>query len=162
MIDQGTDFLLLTLEDPAFELFAVGWIAGLEQVEDGEGEFAASQIGAEGFAGSGFVSGDVEAVVVDLVGSTEAKSEGFEVFDGVRLGAVESGTEFGGDGEERPRFHFEDAIVIGDGELEVEAALGLDDFARTDLACGLGEAAAHGGVVEFGGEFEGVCEEGVT
>lgn len=134
----------------------------LHEIEDGEGEFPFHEIGAEGFAGFFFGAAEVEAVVVDLIGGAEEFAvAAHAVLDG-DAGAAEPCGEFGGGREEGGRFHADDAEVFGDGEAEVEAALGLEDFAGADLVGGAGDFAADVGAVEAGGEFEGVGEETIA
>ena len=53
-------------------------------------------------------------------------------------------------------------IVIGDAQLEVEAALGLDDLAGADIGGGAGDAAGDFAIGETGRELEGVGEEAIA
>jgi hypothetical protein len=63
----------------------------------------------------------------------------------------------------RAGFHADDAEILGLGEGEVEAALGLDDFALADFAGGVADLAADVDAVEIGGQGErvgkGVAEQ---
>ena len=137
-------------------------LAGLEEKQDREGEFAFLEIGAERFAGFLLATRDVEDVVVDLVGDAEFCAVGFERTDDGGAGLADEGAEFAGGGEKRSGFHLNDAVVVGGRELQVEAALGLDDLAGADLGGGIGDAAADVGVAEIGGELERVGEEDIA
>ena len=149
-------------EDERVELTALGVGGVLHEIKNGEREFALNEIGAEGFAGFFFGAAEVETVVVDLIGGAEEFAVATHaVLDG-DAGAAEPCGEFGGGREEGGRFHADDAEVFRDGETEVEAALGLEDFAGADLVGGAGDFAADVGAVEAGGEFEGVGEETIA
>ena len=128
-LDEGEDGGVVALEDDLAERVALVWGSLFEEIEDGEGEFAFAEVGAEGFAGFGFVAREVEDIVINLVSGAEAEAEDAEGFDDFWGGLIEEGTELAGDGEEGAGFHLDDFVIIGDGESEVEAALGLDDFA---------------------------------
>jgi hypothetical protein len=128
-LDEGEDGVVVALEDDLAESVALVWGSLFEEIEDGEGEFAFAEVGAEGFAGFGFVAREVEDIVIDLVSGAESEAEDAEGFDDFWGGLIEEGPELAGDGEEGAGFHLDNFVIIGDGESEVEAALGLDDFA---------------------------------
>ncbi len=137
-------------------------LPGLKEQQDREGEFSFLEVGAERFAGLLLVARDIEDVVVDLVGDAEFRAVGFERADHGGAGLADERAEFAGGREKRGRLHLDDAVVIGGRELQVEAALGLDDLARADLGGGVGDAAADVGVAEIRGELERVGEEDIA
>ena len=81
----------------------------MQKVEDGEGELALAEVGAEGFAGFLLAAGEVEAIVVNLVGGAEAEAERFHRGDDLRRGLVDEGAQLAGGGEEGGGLHFDDA-----------------------------------------------------
>ena len=161
-LDEGEDGVVVALEDDLAECLALVRGSLFEEIEDGEGEFSFAEVGAEGFTGFGFVAREVEDIVINLVSGAEAEAEDAEGFDDFWGGLIEEGPELAGDGEEGAGFHLDNFVIIGDGESEVEAALGLDDFAATDFAGGVGDGATDFAIGEGGGEFEGVSEEAIA
>ena len=131
-------------------------------MEDGKCEFSLLEVGAEGLAGILLAAGEIQAIVVNLVGRAEAEAEGLHRGDDLRRGFVDEGAQLAGGGEEGGGFHLDDAEVIRDAELEVKAALGLDDLAGANIRGGAGDAPGDFAVGEVGGKLEGMGEEAIA
>lgn len=121
-------------EEHAVELGLLGVGGVHEEIKDGQGQFAFDEVGAEGFADLFFVAYEVEAVIINLIDGSKFEAVTVEGFLDVVALAIQSGAELGGDGEEGGGLHFNDAEVFSDGEVEIEAALSLEDFTGADVA----------------------------
>ena len=136
--------------------------AGLEHEEDRESELPLLKIRAQRFSGFILIAGKVEDVVVDLVSHTEFGAIGLERPNHCRTRLADEGAEFASGCEEGGRLHLDNAVVVRSAELEVVAALGLDDFSRTNLRGGIRDAAAYIAVAEICGKAKGVGKEAVA
>ena len=126
-------------------------VVGLRQhVEQRQRELALGQVGADGLAGRALGADQVEAIVVDLVGDAEIIAVIAQGEHLVGPAAVEHGRQLGADAKERARLHRDDLDVLGDAELEIEPALGLEDFAAADVVGRLGDLAGDGGIGKTG------------
>ena len=160
--DEYGEIERFLLDDALVELSALAFRGGLEKVENRQGQLALFEVGAEGFADRFFAADEVKAVVIDLIDGAELESVVVEALLGFLIGASEGGGNPRCGGKERAGLHFDDAEVVGLGQSEVEAALGLDDFTFANFARGLADFAADGNFTKVGGESERVGKEGVT
>ena len=69
---------------------------------------------------------------------------------------------FRGGGEKRTGFHLDDPQVILNAQVQVEAALRLNDFSRANLPRRARDRAADFHVVAVGRETERLCEETIA
>ena len=159
---QSGDFFVRPAKDDVADAFAFGRFAILQKVKDGQCEFPFSQIGAECLACLGFVAGEIEHIVENLVGCAEAHSKCAECADDGGRGFVQECSEFRRDGEKRAGFHLDDAIVVRHRKFQVGTSLRLDDFTAANFAGSLGNAARHLGAAESARELEGMGKEAVA
>ena len=144
------------------EELALGGGEAFAEGDQRKRNFAAGEIGAEGFADAGFGAEVIGEVVVDLIGDTEVAAEAGGGFGASGLGAGEFGAEETGDAEEFGGLEVDDALVIGEGNVKRAAAEGLDDLAGADAARGFGDGGADFGGGKLRGEVERVGEERIT
>ena len=69
---------------------------------------------------------------------------------------------FSGGRKERARFHFDNAEIILDSEMQIEAPLCLDDFSRTNVPRRAGNGAANVRVVKIRREIQRLCEKAIA
>src|SRR5439155_21834993 len=75
---------------------------------------------------------------------------------------TDGGTQFGGRGEQRASFLFHDPQIIVDLQREIEAALRLDHFSRTDFTRRSRNRATDVCILKTCGEIQRVREEEIT
>ena len=144
------------------EKLALGGGQAFAEGDQRERNFAAGEIGAEGFADAGFGAEVIGKVVVDLIGDTEVAAKAGGGFGASGLGAGEFSAEETGDAEELGGLEVDDALVIGEGNVERAAAEGLDDLAGADAARGFGDGGADFGGGKLRGKVERMGEERIT
>ena len=95
-------------------------------------------------------SDDVDAIVVNLIRGANLLSENSQRILHRLIRFAEHCAQIAGRGEERTGFQLDNPQIIIDAEMEVEAALCLNDFAGANFAGRAGDGAAHFHVVETG------------
>ena len=104
----------LAFEQHAVELLLLRIGSAFEEIEDGQRELATGEIGAQCFTDGFFITHDVEAVVVNLVGGAELEAVVTQCrLHGVGL-MVESRTQFASGGKKRGGLHLDHLEIIGD------------------------------------------------
>jgi hypothetical protein len=135
---------------------------GIEEVDDGKGEFAFFDVDAEGFSDGGGVADDVEDVVLDLERDAEAMAEIKELAGDFRVGASVEGAELTGDGDQRGGFAGDDVEIGVFVEIEVVAIVNLEQFALADAVGCIGDDLADVGVIDGGAEAGAVGEKKIA
>ena len=106
--------------------------------------------------------GDVEAVVVNLIGRADFGAENLHSRYGFLRCSADERAQFRRAGEERAGFHADDPEIILARKFQVEAALCLDHFPRANLGRGPRDGATDVGVLKIGREVKGVREKDVA
>lgn len=141
------------------EKLALGGGQAFAEGDQRERNFAAGEIGAEGFADAGFGAEVIGEVVVDLIGDTEVAAKAGGGFGASGLGAGEFGAEETGDAEKLGGLEVDDALVIDEGNIERTTAESLDNLASADASRGFGDGGADFSGGKLRGKVERMGEE---
>src|SRR5476651_1814467 len=107
------------------------------------------QIGSERLADLGFVSGDIETIVVNLIRRANLSSEILQCTSRLDIGSVQHRAQFSGCRKKRACFHLDDSEIVLDAEMQIEATLRLDDFSGTNFPGRAGNRAANVRIVKI-------------
>src|SRR5215472_2117220 len=124
-----------------------------QKVKDGKRQFPFAQIRSERLARLFLRARNIQAVVVDLVSSSEFKAENFQRCNNLRARSADERSELCSDGEKRSGLHFDNPEVFRDGKIQIVAALRLNDLTGTNLGRGIGDPAADFAVGEGAGQL---------
>src|SRR5262245_24320483 len=141
--------------EPATQLDLV-WSGSLFQShQHRQGRLAVGQVGSEGFADLGFRTEEIEAIVVNLIGSAEGDAVRPErvPLDGVRSG--QGAAELAGESEKLGRFHFKNPEILASIDGKVSSLPILQDFSRANPARGRGHRSANVWSREACRQFDG-------
>lgn len=148
--------------EKTFERCSVLLAGTFEGDEDGQGDLAFGEVGAQGFSGGGLGAEQVEAIVVDLVSGAEGHAVAAQGLEDGGGGLAEEGAHFAGQSEELCGFHFDHTEVFCACESHVTAILVLENFATAHSFGGARYGAADLRVRELGSEFERVRKETIA
>ena len=103
LLGEGENVVFLAAEDDLAEPVALGGVGVLQQVQNRQRELALAQVAAERLAGLRLVAGEIEHIVVDLVGRAEAQAEDAQRADHLGRRFIDERAQFARRGEERRR-----------------------------------------------------------
>jgi len=144
------------------QLRALGGGQTIEQHKKRQGELAAREVGAEGFADALFLPVKIGQIVVNLIGDAEMPAKRGGGLDKTGLISGEARAELTRDAEELGGFQVDDAVVVGASDIGGAAAQGLHRFPRANppRRCRHGEADLGRG--ELRGQMQRMGEKRVA
>src|SRR6516162_2797764 len=133
-----------------------------QKVKHRKRKFSFAQIRSERLARLFLRARNIQAVVVDLVGRSELKTEDFQRRDNLRACSADERPEFRSDGEKRSGLHFDNPEVVRDRKIQIVSALSLNDLAGTDFGRGIGDPAADFAIRKGAGKLERVRKQAIS
>ena len=106
--------------------------------------------------------GDVEAIIINLVGGADFGAVVLHSPNDPIRGAADDRAQLRGAGEERPGFHPDDSEIFLARKLQIETALGLNHLAGTDLGRGPRDRPADVGIVKVSRKIKCVGEKNIA
>src|SRR6476660_2500057 len=162
VLEQSRDFLELSFQHQRATAFAIESRSRLEQRQHRKSKLAFAQIGPEGLAGFIFRPGNIETVVVNLIGGADLLSViAHPPNDWLRC-AANHRAQLRGAGKQRAGLHADDPEIFFARELKIEPPLGLNHFPGANLGRGPRDPAADAAVVEIGRKIQRMGKENVA
>jgi hypothetical protein len=84
-----------------------------------------------------FASGQIQAIVIDLVGGANLQTEVLQGPDDAWIRFADEGPQLAGDTKERGCLHLDNPVVVGRAQFETIAPLSLNDLARANVRGGI-------------------------
>ena len=134
---------------------------GFHEEEHGQGQLALLVICAQGLAGGVIAAGQVEAVIVNLVGDTQQGTHAVELLNHLIIQPLEEGCPRHGHGKEGGRLLADKLVVICAAHVDIPQAGGLLHLALAEVAHTGGHAADEAGIADFRPHHHGLGQHGI-
>ena len=102
-LQQNADRGGISLQNQLAVPFLLNGRGTSQKLQHRQCQFTLAQVGSERFPGYTFATGEIDTVIIDLVGGTEMTAKIFQCCDMIGTGIIQPRSEFGRDGKQSRR-----------------------------------------------------------